>query len=403
VSSVGNTFHDLATATPVPRHFQDTPVYCGAACAQMVLYSCGVTCPDQTALYLAVKSSSDWATAPGDLAATLNQSLSGLGAPYRDITFGARGEMMQRIAWSLCHYRLPVVALVETDHWVVIDGIVAAQSAGVADQQQPKIASVLVKDPLPDLQGQREGKYPGVGDAPPPPHPAMDMCSTPRREEEAYSWSAWEDVFLACTTDGFWSGQYVAVCVPCDHVCLPWRSPACGSSATGAPEPEQTAVPVSQRIGSPPAPGGRPGRGAVLDQETLRGRAIDGLAEAGLLNRRGWADATNATVACPPLRVRRLDSDDEYVILVLDKAGGETMLVRLTRSGEFRHAMLRPSPRHIESLVAVASEKENRLVWTRCGESRSPLFPLVEIGAKGTTVFRSLGGREFSKLSRHWR
>jgi hypothetical protein len=374
-------------STPVRRHFQDNSYYCGAACAQMAIAAQPTSLVDQAELFDAVSSPSGWMTAPDDLSSTLNRYVTG--ASYGVVSHGrSRVAVMRRVAWSMCRYGRPAMALVHGgEHWVVIDSLSGTVEDDAPPEYQPVITDVIVRDPAPDLSDQRESLY--VTEPTPPPHEEGDLCSGAAYQEECYTWSGWEQVFSRCDVAGEWDTKWVVVCVPQDEPRL--RAQA-----------GLTTVPPDETDGGAATPSGQDAPRAIESHSNanLLRVATEGLRNSSVSRRNWWEDAIGAVAGCWVRLVHHLDRGDAYYLLILQDRSGRGRLLARIDVGSLRllHAVLEPSPKLVEHLQTLPDER-GALVWTPCREARSPFFPLIQSRDRRQPRYRRLNGQPVERLS----
>ncbi len=375
------SLQDFDVSTPVRRHYQDVFDYCGAACAQMAIAAHQSQIVDQDVLYNAVASPPPWLTSPDDLAATLSQYFR---PPYEVVSHArSRVWVMRRIAWSMCRHGHAAMALVlDGGHWVVIEGLLGTVDDEAGPEYQPVITDIIVSDPAPDLVNQREALY--VVAPTPPPHDAADLCGSATFEEESYSAAGWAQTFTRCDVAGQWHTHWVAVCVPQEKPVLAPSSAASAGGAGGVP-------PGAFEMRRPAA--------GPWNADRLMDVAKLGLRASGLRLRPAWMEAVAAVTRCSVRLVRHLDRGDAYYLLVLaDDDGRGRLIVRLDAGTmQVLHAVRGPSPTYVNQLVKLPDT--DRLVWKACAETRSPLFPLVEVDGGAPSGYRLLSGRIVPRLT----
>jgi hypothetical protein len=374
----------LDVKTPVPPHQQDQVGYCGSACVQMVLDAMQGLLLEQDDLLQQVPPVPGWSTSPDDLVETLNLNLP---APlFAELVSPYRVTAMRRVAWSMCHHRLPAVALVDDgSHWIVIEGLIGTFDTG-DKRHQPDITEVQVSDPYPPVELLRER---GIPVGPPHVHQDPDACSDVHIEEEFYAWGDWEGKFTRCGLDGDWSNKWVVVYVPWDTPPkvseLKWPAAAAGEGGSGESIPHAIEAMLADALAS----------------ERLGRLAVEGLRRSGFAKREQWMRALGRATTCTTQLVRRLDGKRSYYLVALTgpEDGGRLLLRLDARSGRLLHGALNPSPMLLERLEETRVDR-HPLVWRPCNESRSPFYPFVQATEGGRRVYRLLNRKAFPSLTR---
>ena len=227
----------------VSYHQQDTGIYCGAACAQMVLDSVGAGLLNQDDLYSDNHNNTswdqnlynsfgqkiEWATPPDGLAWTLNNHDPQVGPthhtyveyplnlyPYINSEDGAS----RKIAWTIEHYGVAPCALVmKGAHWVAVTGMDVSDKPESSDDTNYTINSFRINDPWPPVPSASD-YWPNPSPPPPPPHSASDGCGTGGNRgvaNQIVSYSYWQSDYMTAANyhpQGHWQGLFVAVCDP---------------------------------------------------------------------------------------------------------------------------------------------------------------------------------------------
>ena len=121
----------------VPYHQQDTDVYCGAACAQMVLDSIGAGIQAQDGIYTDERNHTSelasWYNPPDGLQWVLNDRRpAGFGGWFALYSLASEDAISRKLCWTIHHYQVAPIAMVyKGDHWLVVRGFEA--SAAPAD------------------------------------------------------------------------------------------------------------------------------------------------------------------------------------------------------------------------------------------------------------------------------
>ena len=152
------------------RHDQDTPYYCGAAVAQMIIDFIkgrnGHTLECQAVIYDDyIKRKNDpqgglW-TDPDGLSSCLDD-LCPANKPWEDISDNdnsAQEKICEKMATSLEENSLPSPVLIdEGNHWVVIIGM-KANSVPSSANNSFEIKRIHIIDPEPELEGSQQFAY----------------------------------------------------------------------------------------------------------------------------------------------------------------------------------------------------------------------------------------------------
>ena len=378
-------------SVPVLRHFQDYPGYCGAACAQMIIEKeSGSTPGDQQQFYVANNASWGKGMTPEEVAERINSALSNQEVAYGQIRDArSRVRVMRRVAWSMCEHGLPAAALINAgEHWVVIDGLIVTVDDEKQKDLQLNVTNVFVRDPAPDLAQQHNNC--DMPDEGPPPHEERDLCGGEGCQEEEFEQAGWEQAFTRCKNSGEWFDEWVAVCAPAKGPCAPPEE--CRIAEAG--KEEGTGVHPS------PGGGGQPAD-PPLDAGALLQVAKREFAHSAVRHRPAWGKAIASLRRCVPLRVRRLDDDTAYDLLMLKDGDRRTrLLARLdARSHRLLHAVVYPDRALVDALSGLSAEL-GPLVWRPCRESMSPWRPFVEAKSQdGRREYRLLNRRAFAALT----
>ena len=211
--------HETATHV-VTYHQQDTADWCGAAVAQMVLNSIGVSLPTlrQDVLISSTNpptvAESDWSSPPDGLAWTM-QTIAPLS--FRNlfdvVRVSSEEAISRKICWSIHHNGLAPIALVYGhEHWIVVTGYTADQAPKSSKDTSYRIESFDIHNPFPPSPGN------------PPPHDnGMDNCGTGDRgianenviyQDAAGNPGPWKNIYMTGVSFGFWGGaeKFIAIC-----------------------------------------------------------------------------------------------------------------------------------------------------------------------------------------------
>ncbi len=388
----------------VPYHQQDTDLYCGAACVQMVLRASGQPLLAQVDLYNDNHNHSveaiAWATPPDGLCWTLNNRQT-----QKHFTLDStdtEDPISRTICWAIHNYQCAPIALVfGGNHWAVVRGYTASAAPTASYDTSYTISSFDLNNPWPPVPAP-----PG-----PPPHTDGDVCGSGGTRGVAdinVSYSTWQTDYL--TPNGYgtqWLGRYVAVCDP---------DPPDAPGTAAAPQP----------LPKPPLPTDGP----LIDAERVKEQLLGKLREAGLLSRPDWSKVFEGARAGEPILAQRLDRLDSYywIVPAVDAQGSMRAVVGIdAHSGNYQQAMAMPNPDapifgfadaqkatdHVRGrqfdLPAGAGRLIVRpqglsvhpaLVWRPCRESLSPFYPfrMMLLGAQRLYV-RVYDGAVFTKLS----
>lgn len=340
-------------------HQQDTNYYCGAACAQMVLQQCGSGLLGQDGLYQDNHShstaESGWYTAPDGLAWTMNNRQSG---KYFVLdALSTEDSISRMIAWTVHHYRVSPIAMVfGSAHWVVVRGYTAGRAPTSSGDTGYTITGFDINNPWP----------PTPSPGPPPPHSSGDACGsggTRGVADEHVSYSSWCSDYMTGVSGGHWGGKFVAICDP---------------------EPPPTRHPEVRELPRPRFDGER-----LLEPGLAVELSLDGVREAGLLERKNWRLALDGEAGTPVL-VQRLDRPDSfYWVVPRTREGHVTSVVSVdARFGTYQQARAVAEPQQDVWLTLDREEITERL--------RDAWIPLA--GEAGRIRLRP----ELLTLAEHW-
>ena len=384
----------------VPYHQQDTDVYCGAACAQMVLHTIGQPLLLQDGLYndnhANTTEASAWESPPDGLCWTLNNRQA---QKHFTLNFTDSEDPISRtICWAIHRYQCAPVALVfGGNHWVVVRGYSASAAPTASYDTSYAIASFDINNPWPPVPAP-----PG-----PPPHMDDDVCGgggTRGIADTNVSYSMWQSTYLTANTFGAkWLGKYVAVTDP---------------DPPGEPGPPPRP--------EPPMPlGGQ----KILGASVVRDRLAGTLRGAGLLTHPTWSSVFSEVRTGEPMLVERLDrpNSDYWIVPTQDDRGQLRAAVGVdARTGQYQQTIaLRDASASLFSFADARRATErvvgrqfelpgNRgrllaqpqgltvhpaLVWRPCRESMSPFYPfrMIVLGEHRLYV-RVFDGAVFTTL-----
>lgn len=384
----------------VPYHQQDTDVYCGAACAQMVLRGLGLPLLNQVDLFNDnhnhTVEAAAWESPPDGFCWTMNNRQA-----QKHFTLDCtdtEDPISRTICWTIHRYQCAPFALVYGgNHWVVVRGYTASAAPGASYDTSYAISSFDLNNPWPPVPAS-----PG-----PPPHTDGDVCGSGGARAIAdtnVSYSTWQADYLTANTFGTkWHGKYVAICDP---------------DPPGEPGPP----PVPDRLERPPGQG-------ILDARLVRQELAGKLKAAGLLTHPLWSKIFDEVRPGDPLLVERLDRPDRHywIVPTLDEHGRPRAVVGVDGySADYQQAIAVRNPdaslfafaepgKAIGQVVgrrfelpdggyAVVEAQElsvhPTLVWRPCRASLSPFyaFRMIVTGAHRLYV-RVFDGVVFTSLA----
>jgi hypothetical protein len=387
----------------VAYHQQDTDYYCGAACAQMVLDSIGTGLLDQDNLYADNHShsttESGWYTAPDGLQWTLNNRRPpGFGNYFALFALANEDTISRKICWTIHHYQVAPIAMVfGWAHWIVVRGYDASDAPGSSGDTSYSINAFDVNNPWPPVPTS-----PPL--PPPPPHNMGDGCGiggTRGIANEHISYTTWQADYMTGIPSGYWAGKFVAVCDP--------ENPA-------------------KSIGQAPPPRDRLPGDRLLDPGEATERAILGLREFGLYEKKSWENALRETHPGKPVLVQRLDRLDSFYYIVPMGADQRQVSVAVSvdaRFGDYRQAVALPEQgenilidQDREAVLARVIDRKIELgdrlgrfvvrpeafclyptlVWKPCRESLSPFYPFHMFTIGAHHVYVRIDGQVFTEL-----
>lgn len=397
------TVHESLT---VPYHQQDTDVYCGAACAQMVLASIGAGIQSQDGIYTDERNHTSelasWYNPPDGLQWVMNDRRpAGFSGWFALYSLATEDAISRKLCWTIHHYQVAPIAMVyKGDHWLVVRGFEASATPADSGDTSYTISAFDVNNPWPPTPSFYTPAL-----APPPPHGATDGCGgggTRGVANEHIAYATWQSTYATGNKYGtLWNGRYVAVCDP-------------------DPPPER---PGAQAHGVR-----RPSGETLLKPDAAIKSALAGLRRHGLPERDDWKAAlTNAEPGTPVL-VQRLDEIDSYYFIVPFKRArkGVTAAVAVdARFGDYRQAIAVPpsgsrilsaldAKNVIEQTVGRKIQLADRqgsltirkeayclyptLVWRPCLESLSPFVPFHMLTVGDHRIYVRLDERIFTSL-----
>lgn len=397
----------------VNYHQQDTSVYCGAACAQMVLNSIGTALLDQVNLYNDGRNNTSelasWYNPPDGLTWVMNDRRP-VGFTNHFVLFPLNTEdaISRKLIWTIHHYQVAPVALVfGGDHWIVVRGYEASAAPTSSADTDYTISAFEVNNPWPPAPSFYLPPPPPPHPAP-PPHSATDNCGTGGTRgaaNEHIAYSAWKSNYMTGNKYGtLWNGKNVAICDP---------------------------EPPAERSGNVESPVKRASGDKIISVKEAMKYAARGLERFDLPNRKGYSDAFKDTRPSKPVLVHRLDKTDSfyYIIPYEQKEKKATAAVAVDgRFGDYQQTIaLPPGGSHIlsgldrDEILESVKGQEIRLecsresivvreeafclypalVWRPCLESLSPFWPFHMVTIGDHRIYIRVDGRIFTKLHTH--
>jgi hypothetical protein len=390
----------------VAYHQQDTDVYCGAACAQMVLDSIGAGIQDQAGIYTDERNHTSelasWYNPPDGLQWVLNDRRPpGFGGWFALFSLASEDAISRKLCWTIHHYNVAAIAMVyKGDHWLVVRGYEASAAPTDSADTSYTISAFDVNNPWPPVPTRPMPPPP-----PPPPHGGSDVCGAGGDRgvaNEHIAYSTWQSTYATGNKYGsLWNGRYVAVCDPDPPATRP-----------GAQAPS-----VRRASGD-----------RLLRPDAAVRSALAGLQRHGLPERKSWKAALDRAEPGTPVLVQRLDEIDSYYFIVpfeRPRKGVTAAVAVDARFGNYRQAIaLPPGGSSILSALdpkTVLNETVGKtfdlggrsgrltvrkeafclypaLVWRPCLESLSPFVPfhLLTVGAH--RIYVRVDGRIFTTL-----
>jgi hypothetical protein len=393
----------------VPYHQQNTDIYCGAACAQMVLDSIGAGIQNQDTLYTDCRNHtselSSWYNPPDGLQWLMNDRRPPVfGGWFALYALNTEDALSRKLIWTIHHYQVAPIALVQGgNHWIVVRGYDASAAPSSSTDNTYGITAFEVNNPWPPVPSFYA---PPVPPPPaPPPHSGGDGCGTGGNRgivNEHIAYSTWKSNYMTGNVYGsLWNGKNVAVCDPDPPPEYPGRSEAQVKRFDGE---------------------------TLLNPEDAVRSAVAGLRTYGLYDREGWESALGGAEPGRPSLVQRLDRIDSYYYIVplINPEKTVTAAVAVDALfGDYQQAVALPkegssiltalNERTVEELVAgrrlqledplgTLLVREGTyslsptLVWRPSRESLSPFYPFHMITVGDIRVYVRLDGRLFTKL-----
>lgn len=389
----------------VPYHQQDTDVYCGAACAQMVLDSIGAGIVDQDDIYTDERNHTNelsaWYNPPDGLQWVLNNRRpSGFGGWFALYALDTEDALSRKLVWTLHHYQVAPIAMVyKGDHWLVVRGYEASAAPTSSVDVSYTITAFEVNNPWPPVPS-----FYGTAAAPPPPHSGSDQCGvggTRGVANEHIAYAAWQSFYATGNKYGaLWHGKNVAVCDP---------------------------DPPPDRPGKVAPPGERLRGDKLMRPSKAVECAVAGIRLYGLDKKRNWRETFKGTKPGRPMLVHRLDQLDSYYYIVPMERHEDIAAAVLVdaRFGNYCESIAVPprgqslltamAPKTVEGLVAGKQFRldETRealrvrneafciyptLVWQPCLESLSPFLPFHMITVGDRKLYIRVDGQIFTTL-----
>ncbi|MEO8739082.1 MAG: hypothetical protein ABI537_05195 [Casimicrobiaceae bacterium] len=387
----------------VPHHQQDTDVYCGAACAQMVLASMGAALASQDVLFTDGRNHTSelasWYNPPDGIQWVMNDRRPG--GWFALFSLDTEDALSRKLVWTLHHYQVAAIALVfGGDHWVVVRGYDATAAPATSDDVSYTINAFDINNPWPPVPAF----FAPPGSAP-PPHGGADGCGIGGVRgvaNEHIAYATWQSQYMTTNVYGTaWLGKFVAVCDPDPPPTGPGR--------------------LRPQIA-------RNGGVGLMAADSVGTLAVDGARMYGLDQRAGWSAALTNTTAGAPQLVQRLDALDSYYYIVPFAAANGDVRAAVSvnaRTGDYRQSIMVDAggpgiltgfdETRIRALTVNKKfdlpNQQGRLfvrpeafalsptmVWQPCLESLSPFYPfhLVTVGAYNLYV--RVDGQVFTEL-----
>ena len=393
------------TKLSLEYHQQDMNVYCGAACAQMVLRQVGAQLYDQIELFEDIKANStteeiaeNWSSAPTGLFNVMN-----LLNPIPDIhRFDLYAELKEdiisrKIIWTISHYRISPIALVRRGgHWVSVTGFQTSKPVARDDDTSYIIFGFFLNNPSPVTPIPN----------PPPPHKTGDRCGTGGRfgtVNHHIAYSTWKEDYLTYVRFGTsWKGMFIAVCDP-------------------DPLPKKVGKQIPVQI----LHDGE----KIIDKETAAKYAEESMKDYQLPNQYFLKNILRGVKPGNPILVQRYDRNNDFYYLVpmQNQKGNIYSFVSVDgRFGNYRESAFAKdleNPLVFEQLNREdilkilgtrlhLDQKGNGLIiypealvispvmiWMPCLESLSPYLPFYLIIIGNNRVFVRIDGQVFTELT----
>jgi hypothetical protein len=390
----------------VPYHQQDTNVYCGAACAQMVLDSIGAGLLSQDDIYTDARNHTSelasWYNPPDGIQWLMNDRrpavFNGWFALY---ALNTEDIISRKLAWTIHHYQVAPIALVfGGDHWIVVRGYEANAAPSSSTDTSYTISAFEVNNPWPPVPSFY-GSPP-----PPPPHSNSDGCGTGTNRgvaNEHIAYPTWQSTYMTGNKYGtLWNGKNVAVCDP----------------DPPAERPGKIAPPVKRLRGD----------GLMTPNAAIK-HSMAGIQSFGLEKREGFEEAMKDTKPGKPVLVQHLDKVDSYYYVVPlerhEEGLAKAAVAVDARFGDYRQTIALPKggssiltgldPESVLKMIvdhrfqlearqgSIMVRKEAFclypiLVWQPCLESLSPFYPFHMVTVGDHRIYIRVDGRIFTKL-----
>jgi hypothetical protein len=393
----------------VPYHQQDTDVYCGAACAQMVLDSVGAGLLNQDDLYTDERNHTSelasWYNPPDGLQWVMNDRRpAGFGGWFALFALNTEDAISRKLVWTIHHYQVAPIALVlKGDHWIAVRGYEASAAPTSSADTSYTITAFEVNDPWPPVPSFYAPPVPPP--PPPPPHGGTDGCGTGGNRgvaNEHIAYATWQSTYMTGNKYGtLWNGRNVAVCDP---------------------------DPPAERLGQmPPAVKRLRGESLLKPAEAVE-YGMAGLRLYRLHERKGWQEALKDTKPGTPVLVQRLDQIDSFYYIVPLESREKTVTAAVAvdaRFGDYRQTIALPEGG--SSILTALDERRVRemtvgrrlqleeplrpimvrkeafclyptLVWRPCLESLSPFYPFHMITVGDYRIYVRVDGQIITTL-----
>jgi hypothetical protein len=400
------TVHEALT---VPYHQQDTDVYCGAGCAQMVLESIGAGIQGQDGIYIDERNHTSelasWYNPPDGLQWVVNDRRpAGFSGWFALFSLTTEDAVSRKLCWTIHHYGVAAIAMVyKGDHWLVVRGYEASAAPTDSTDTSYTISAFDVNNPWPPTPSFYEPPSPPP--APPPPHSGTDGCGSGANRgvaNEHIAYATWQSMYATGNKYGtLWNGKYVAVCDP---------------------------DPPPKRVGAQARRSKRRSGDTLLTRRAAIRSAVGGLRVHRLHERDDWRNALDGAEPLRPVLVQRLDEIDSYYFIVpfSQPRKGVTVAVAVdARFGDYRQAIALPpggnsivtqldSETVIDHVVGRTLQLQGRdgrlpvrkdayclyptLVWRPCLESLSPFVPFHMLAVGDHRIYVRVDSRIFTTL-----
>ncbi len=179
---------------PTKLEYQDYDVYCGAACAEMVLEDLKVKNLDQKSLFIASNSfhtidpHTSWNSSPDGLVYTLNHNKpKTFKSKFNLYANKKQNVILARMLWVMWKYNVPCIVVVRGgEHWIVIYGFdPLGENPKNVNDINCKINGLYINNPWRSIRTQGYIKY-----------------------------DYWLKHYSSTVFSGHWHDKYLAICDP---------------------------------------------------------------------------------------------------------------------------------------------------------------------------------------------